>query len=164
MNRTRQIVGLIIFVLICFAAAGLGSLFTGAATGSGGWYATLPRPSWNPPSWVFGPVWTLLYTLMAIAAWWVWRKRGGVYAARVPLALFTIQLVLNAAWSIIFFGQHQAGVAFLDIVLLWLAILATMVAFWRVSPLAGWLFLPYFLWVSYASTLNYAIWQALAAR
>ncbi|HEX2948946.1 MAG TPA: TspO/MBR family protein [Armatimonadota bacterium] len=161
MNRTRQILVLILFLLICYAVAGIGSLFTTSTMGQSGWYATLPKPSWNPPNWVFGPVWTVLYTLIAIAGWLVWKTRGSVRAAAMPLALFTIQIILNGAWTIIFFGQHMPGIAFLDIVILWVFILLTMVVFWRIRPLAGWLFLPYLLWVTYASTLNYAIWQAM---
>lgn len=159
-NRLRSIYALVGFLLVTFAAAGVGSLFTTPATAPGGWYGTLPKPAWTPPSWVFAPVWTTLYLLMAVAAWRVWRTAGGFRAARAPLALYAIQLVLNAAWSIIFFGQRQVGVAMLDLALLWLAILATMLAFWRVDRPAGILLLPYLAWVSYASTLNYAIWQA----
>lgn len=158
MSTVAQVVGLILLLAACYAAAIFGALFTAPAIPT--WYALLPKPAWNPPSWVFGPVWTVLYTLIGIAAWLVWRHQGSVRAASVPLALFAIQLVLNAAWTIIFFGQHQPGAAFLDIVLLWLAILATMIVFWRIVPLAGWFFLPYLLWVTYASTLNYAIWRS----
>lgn len=159
MSHSRQIIGLVIFIAVCYVAAGIGSLFTIPATSTGGWYAALPKPPWTPPGWVFGPVWTLLYTLMGIAAWLVWRQRGSVRAAAAPLALFTMQLVLNVAWSIIFFGQRQPGIAMIDITLLWLAILATMIVFWKVHAVAGWLFLPYFLWVTYAATLNFGIWQ-----
>jgi len=160
MRRSFQILGLVVFLAVCFAVAGIGSLFTAAGM-MGRWFDALPRPSWNPPNWLFGPVWTVLYTLMAIAGWLVWRERGGLRQATVPMALFAIQLALNLGWTGIFFYQRAPGAAFGEIVLLWLAILATMIVFWRVKSLAGWLFMPYLLWVTYAATLNYAIWRAL---
>ncbi len=122
------------------------------------WYETLNKPSWTPPNWVFGPVWTTLYILMGVAAWLVWR-RGGFAAAALPLSLFLVQLALNAAWSGIFFSWHRPGLAFLEIVILWFAILATLVLFWREKPAAGWLLVPYWLWVGYAAALNGAIWR-----
>lgn len=161
MSRGAQLAGLAAFLFICYAAAGIGSLFTTPETSPGGWYETLPKPAWTPPNWLFGPVWTVLYSLMGIAAWLVWRTRGGVRAAAAPLALFTIQLVLNVAWSIIFFGQQQPDIAAVEIVLLWLAILATTIVFWRVTRIAGILFIPYLLWVSYAAALNLAIARAV---
>ncbi len=150
----RQVLGLIVFLLLCFMAAGIGSLFTMPAIAS--WYATLPKPAWTPPAWVFGPVWSALYTLMAVAAWLVWNQRG-VLRALLPLALFASQLVLNVLWSYLFFGLHRVGAAAVDIVFLWVAILLTLLAFGRVRPLAGWLLLPYLLWVTYAATLNFGI-------
>lgn len=125
---------------------------------AGPFYAKLVRPDWAPPASVFGPVWTVLYLLMGVAAWLVWRV-GGFQAARFALTLFLVQLALNALWSWLFFGWHRGALAFADIVLLWLAILATLVAFWRISLLAGVLLVPYFLWVSFAAALNYSIWQ-----
>lgn len=157
MTTTRRVIGLLVFLAACFAAAAIGSAANVSAIPT--WYAQLQKPAWNPPSWVFGPVWTVLYAAMAVAGWLVWKAQGSVRAAAGPLAIFTIQLVLNTAWSIVFFGQRQPMMAFVVIVLLWLSILATMLAFRRISTLAGWLFLPYLLWVTYASTLNYAIWQ-----
>lgn len=157
MSRTTQVIGLAIFLVVCFAAAAIGGSFTAPVTDSA-WYQQLPKPSWNPPNWVFAPVWTVLYTLMGIAAWLVWRRRG-LAGARVPLGLFTIQLVLNVGWTALFFGQREVGAAFAEIVLLWLAILATMVAFWRVQRAAGILFVPYLAWVTFAAALNYAIWR-----
>jgi len=159
MRASTQVIGLIVFLLICYAAAGIGAIFTTPAV-QGNWYAELYRPPWTPPNWVFGPVWTLLYTMMAIAAWLVWRKRG-VRGASIPLLLFGVQLALNVLWSVIFFGLRLPVLAAGEIVLLWLAILATLIAFWRVTPIAGWLMLPYLLWVTYASTLNFAIAAAL---
>ncbi|HEX8746647.1 MAG TPA: TspO/MBR family protein [Pyrinomonadaceae bacterium] len=143
-------------IAICFSAAGIGSLFTDPEIG--GWYARIEKPSWTPPNWVFGPVWSVLYLMMAVAAWLVWKEKGFAGAA-APLALFGAQLVFNALWSILFFGMHRMGLALLDIILLWSAILATLLSFWRVSPAAGALMIPYLLWVTYASALNYSIWR-----
>ncbi|MDH7568364.1 MAG: tryptophan-rich sensory protein [Armatimonadota bacterium] len=147
---------LVLFLLVCLAAGGIGSLFTTPAIP--GWYAGLNKPAWNPPNWLFAPVWTTLYLMMGTAAWLVWRK-AGLAGGSTALALFAAQLVLNSLWSILFFGMRQPGWAFAELVLLWAAILATMVAFWRLSPAAGWLLVPYLAWVTYASTLNFAIWR-----
>lgn len=152
---TRWLV-LALFVMICLAIAGLGAAWTNLSVGD--WYATLNKPSWNPPKWVFGPVWTTLYIMMAVAAWLVWRTKG-LADARVPLLLFGAQLCLNAAWSALFFGRRNPGIAFADIVLLWIAILATIVAFGRVSNLAAILLVPYLSWVSFAAALNWSIWR-----
>lgn len=124
----------------------------------GEWYATLRKPSWNPPAWVFGPVWTALYTMMAVAAWLVWR-RGGWAAQRRPLALFLVQLALNAGWTPLFFGLKSPGLALAEIGLLWLAIVGTLIAFARVSRAAAWLLAPYLAWVSFAAALNFALWR-----
>ena len=152
----RQSAALVLCVGVCFAAAAVGARFT--SPNVPGWYANLAKPSWTPPSWVFGPVWSVLYLLMAISAWQVWR-RTGLRTAMVPLALFGIQLVLNVAWSGLFFGLRRPGAALIEIVLLWVAILATMIAFRQRSALAGWLMLPYLAWVSFAVALNLAIWN-----
>ncbi len=124
----------------------------------GEWYASLRRPSWNPPGWVFGPVWTALYAMMALAAWLVW-KRGGFIQQRTALRLFLLQLALNAAWTPLFFGLHWPSVAFAEIVLLWLAIAATLAAFRRASRPAAWLLVPYLAWVSFAAFLNFTLWR-----
>lgn len=124
----------------------------------GDWYAALHKPSWNPPPWVFGPAWTFLYITMAVAAWLVWRE-GGWKAQRRALGLFIVQWFLNALWTPLFFGAHLPGVAFGEIVLLWLAIAATLVAFWRVKKAAGLLLVPYLAWVSFAAALNFSIWR-----
>jgi len=150
----RQLMALAFFVILCFGVAALGSRYTAASVGT--WYSTLQKPAWNPPSWVFGPVWSFLYLAMAFAAWLVWRQKG---FAGIGLSLFFGQLFFNFLWSLLFFGLQNPGLAMLDIVVLWVAIIITMVAFWRVTPVAGWLFVPYLLWVSYASTLNFAIWR-----
>jgi len=151
-----QWLALAAFVAVSFAAAGIGSLATTPAIP--GWYASLQKPAWTPPNWLFGPVWTLLYLSMAIAAWLVWRERG-FQGARLALALFAAQLVLNTLWSILFFGLRSPGAALVEIGVLWAAIFATMLAFWRVSHAAGWLMWPYLLWVTLAGFLNLAIWR-----
>lgn len=138
---------------LSFGAASLGALFI-----PGEWYASLAKPSWNPPGWVFGPVWTTLYMLMAVAAWLVWqRSEGGV--RRRALGLYLGQLMLNAAWTPLFFGLHLLGAALVEMLLLWVAIAATMVAFHRVHRLAAWLLAPYLAWVSFAAFLNFTLWR-----
>lgn len=154
-ERTRGI-GFILFILICLGAGGLGAIATTPEIDS--WYKTIEKPSWNPPGYVFGPVWTTLYAMMGVAAWSVWKPQGFT-AGAIPLTLFGLQLVLNVAWSWIFFGAHQPGWAFAEIVVLWLAIVATTVTFFRCSKLAGWLMVPYLAWVSFASLLNFTIWR-----
>ncbi|HYW80369.1 MAG TPA: TspO/MBR family protein [Thermoguttaceae bacterium] len=156
MQRAGQTIGLVVILAICFGAAALGSSAT--ASHLDDWYAALAKPSWTPPAWVFGPMWTVLYVCMAVAAWLVWRQRG-IVDARVPLALFLVQLAFNAVWSWLFFGLHNAGLAFVDIVLLLAAIVVTMVAFWRRSVLAASLLVPYLAWVAFAGVLNFAIWR-----
>lgn len=156
MNPTRQVWGLVVLILICFAVAGIGSVFTMPSIAD--WYAGLRKPSWTPPGWLFGPVWTVLYLSMAVAAWLVWR-RAGFSGAAVPLAAFGLQLALNLVWSIIFFSQHNIGLALVDIVLLWVAIVATIFAFRPISILAGWLLVPYLIWVTFAAALNFTIWS-----
>lgn len=155
MSTGRQVAGLVGWLVLTFAAAAVGSYFTASSVGD--WYRTLSRPPWTPPSWVFGPVWTVLYALMAVAAWLVWRQQGWA-GARVALGLYLLQLALNVGWSLVFFGLRLPGAAAAEIVVLWLAIVATMAAFWRRSPAAGWLLLPYLLWVSFATALNWSIW------
>lgn len=156
MSKTRQFPALLILVLINFAVAAFGGLATADAVPT--WYATLAKPAWNPPSWVFGPVWTLLYLLMALAAWLVWLRRAE-HEVMPVLSAYFFQLMLNASWSLIFFGLHEPGWAFGEIVVLWLAIALTLRAFGRVSRTAGWLFVPYLLWVTFAAVLNFTIWR-----
>lgn len=145
---------LILCILVCLGAAGIGSLLTTPALST--WYASLRKPSWTPPNWLFGPVWTILFIAMAIAAWLVWRKVGLTAA---PMQLFLLQLLLNVAWSALFFRLRSPGLAFAEIVMLWFVILATSIEFWRAIPAAGWLLLPYLIWVSYATALNFSIWR-----
>jgi tryptophan-rich sensory protein len=156
MNRWTRWIGLIVFLFICLGAGGLGAIATTPEID--GWYKTLAKPTWNPPDSVFGPVWTTLFIMMGVAAWLVWQREGFKTAA-LPLALFGFQLVLNVAWSWIFFSLHQPGWAFVEIVVLWLAILATTVPFFRCSKIAGWLLVPYLGWISFASVLNLTIWR-----
>ena len=148
--------GLIAAVLLCFAVAGVGGWVTTPSIP--GWYAGLAKPSWTPPDWVFGPVWSVLYLGMAVAVWLVWRQNG-FSGATVPMVLFGVQLALNGAWSWLFFGIHSPGAALVDLVLLWAAIAATTVTFWRRSIPAAILLVPYLVWVSFAGALNFAIWR-----
>jgi translocator protein len=151
----RQIAGLAGWLVVAFVAAAIGAA---ASVEAGSFYSQLVLPGWAPPSWLFGPVWTVLYALMGIAAWLAWRA-DGLRAARGALTLFLFQLALNALWSWLFFGWHRGALAFADIVLLWILIVATVIAFWGVRALAGALLVPYLLWVSFASILNYVVWQ-----
>ncbi len=151
-SGARSAIGLVAWILVCFGAGLFGALFE-----PGEWYAGLDKPSWTPPNWLFGPVWTLLYIMMGAAAWLVWRQPGK--QTRRALALFCVQLVLNAAWSWLFFGLHLPAVAMVEILLLSLAIAATIVAFQPLSRTAAFLLLPYLLWVSFASMLNFALWR-----
>lgn len=145
-----------VFLAVCLAAGGLGAMIT--TTELDGWYQTINKPSWNPPDAVFGPVWTTLFVMMAFASWLVW-KTAGLKGAKISLTLFAVQLLLNVAWSWIFFSRHQPGLAFLEIIILWLAILATTICYFRCSKIAGYLMLPYLGWVGFASVLNFAIWR-----
>lgn len=156
MKESVRGIGLVVFIAVCLGAGGLGAIATTPEIQ--GWYKSIDKPTWNPPDYVFGPVWTTLYVMMGIAAWLVW-KPSGFKSAAMPLTLFAVQLVLNIAWSWIFFGMHEPGWAFAEIVLLWLAIAATTAAFSRSSKIAGWMFVPYLAWVSFASLLNFAIWR-----
>ena len=153
MKTGRKAIGLAGWLLVSFAAAWIGSRYM-----PGEWYASLAKPAWNPPSAVFAPVWTVLYVLMGVAAWLVW-KRAGFRGAGVALTLFIVQLVFNALWSYLFFGLHDISAAFVDIVVLWAAILVVTVLFWRKVRTAGILMLPYLVWVGFASVLNFTLWR-----
>ena len=141
---------------VSLAAGFVGSLFTASSVST--WYAGLLKPALNPPSWVFAPVWTTLYVLMGIAAFLVWQHGWERREVRAALAVFAVQLALNALWSVVFFGWRAPGAAFMDILLLWLAIAATVSLFSKVSRTAAWLLAPYVLWVSFAMYLNVGIW------
>lgn len=151
----RQLLGLLGWLALCFAVSALGAV---ASLNAADFYARLTQPDWAPPGWLFGPVWTTLYAMMAVSAWLVWR-RGGFARQRVALTLFIVQLGLNALWSWLFFAWHLGGAAFVEVLVLWLAIAATLVAFWVVAPLAGALLLPYLAWVSFAAVLNFSVWR-----
>jgi len=155
MTRRHKIIALGVSVVACYAAAAIGGYATAGSVS--GWFQTIKRPSFQPPDWLFGPVWTVLYGLMAVAAWLVYVKTARVRS--IPMMLFAVQMVLNIAWSIIFFGLHRPGLAVIDIALLLAAIIATTIAFWRVSRPAGALMLPYLAWVMFASALNVSIWR-----
>ncbi|MFO1438736.1 MAG: TspO/MBR family protein [Verrucomicrobiaceae bacterium] len=146
----QQALALLGFIVLTFLAPA-----AGAFTPPGAWYNSIEKPSWNPPSWIFGPVWTLLYLGMAVAAWLVWKRSGSEHALR----LYVVQLALNAAWTPVFFGAHAMGAAFIVIVSMWIAIWLTLRAFWAVSRPAGLLFVPYLAWVSFASVLNFTLWR-----
>lgn len=152
----RNAVQLILAITVPLAVGGLSGLAT--ARGVASWYPTLAKPSFNPPAWVFGPTWTVLYILMGVALFLVWRQGLDTQGVRLALIAFGVQLMLNALWSIIFFHMQSPGWAFAEIILLWIAIIATLWAFWRVLPAAGWLLVPYLAWVSFAGVLNGSIW------
>ena len=147
---------LITAIIISELAGIIGSTFTFSAIPT--WYATLTKPALNPPSWIFGPVWTTLYALMGIAAFLVWRNGLDRKDIRKAITVFAFQLILNATWSIIFFGLQSPAFALMYIIILWLAIIWTMVLFYKISKPAMYLLIPYILWVSFATYLNYAIW------
>ncbi len=147
---SAQLLALVGFIVVTFCAPLLG-LFGKP----GAWYAALDKPSWNPPAWIFGPVWSLLYLMMAVAAWIVW-KRAGWHRA---LGLYLIQLALNAAWTPIFFGAHQLGWALMEISVMWFAILLTLCSFFRLSRPAAWLLVPYLAWTTFAAFLNFTLWR-----
>lgn len=141
------------WLALTFAAAA-----TGVFVSPGGWYSSLAKPPWNPPSWLFGPVWTLLYAMMAVAAWLVWRE-GGWKAQGRALGLYLAQWALNALWTPLFFGLRRPGLAFAEIIALDAAVLLTLAAFWRAKRLSGLLLVPYMLWVAFATVLNMVIWR-----
>ena len=148
---------LVISILIPLLVGVVAGSFT--ASGVDGWYALASKPSFNPPNWVFAPVWTTLYILMGIALFLVWRSNADRSVKHTALVLFAIQLALNFAWSFIFFSLQQTGRAFAEIILMWLTILLTIAWFGKISKTAAWLLVPYICWVSFASVLNYYIWQ-----
>ena len=161
--RVNNLAKLFIAVSVSELAGIIGSVFTISAIPT--WYAGLVKPALNPPAWVFGPAWTTLYALMGIALFLVWKQHSNILENvrmlrmwKIGIAAFFVQLFLNAIWSIIFFGLQNPGWALVDIVLLWLAILATIIAFYKISKPAAWLLVPYIAWVSLASYLNYMLW------
>ena len=161
MTTGRKLLGLLGWLALCFVAAAVGGL---ASVDAGSFYAQLDRPVWAPPGWVFGPVWTVLYTLMAVAAWLVWlqgqqRRHGHAPHTRAALLLFLAQLLANALWSWVFFAWRNGALAMAEVLLLWCLVAATTLVFWRVRTLAGVLLLPYLAWVSLAAALTFSVWQ-----
>jgi tryptophan-rich sensory protein len=154
-SSKKQALGLLAWLAVCFIVSAIGAV---ASVQARSFYGQLVRPEWSPPGSVFGPVWTALFTLMAIAAWLVWRQ-GGLRANRGALGLFLVQLGFNALWSWLFFAWKLGAWALADIALLWVLIGLTLVAFWQSNRLAALLLVPYLLWVSFAFALNYAMWQ-----
>jgi len=157
MTISNTPVKLIVCLVVVQLAGVVGSLFTTPAIPT--WFATLSKPSFSPPNWVFAPVWTILFLLMGVAAFLVWRSGWQKKKVKIALSIFCVQLVLNTFWSIIFFGWQNPQAAFVEIIFLWLAILVTIIFFAKVSRVAAWLLLPYILWVSFASVLNFSLWQ-----
>ncbi len=151
----QKFLGLAAWLVVSFAASAVGAVATICASE---FYGELMQPAWAPPAAVFGPVWTVLYALMGIAVWLVWQS-GGLQKQRVDIALFLAQLAVNALWSWLFFAWSLGALAFIDILFLIALVVATIVCFWRVRPLAGLLLVPYLLWISFAAALNYSIWH-----
>jgi benzodiazapine receptor len=154
--KSTIMIKLIVCLVLTFSAAFVGSIFTREAVPD--WYAALNKPFFTPPNWLFGPVWTILYLLMALSAFIVWQKGLINPAVRIALILYLIQLILNALWLVIFFGLKLPLLSFIEILLLWTAIGLTILAFARVAVLAALLLVPYILWVSFAAVLNFFIW------
>ncbi len=153
-SQKSSVLRLVLLLILCYAVAAVGSVWTVGQIPH--WYASLAKPSFSPPNWIFGPVWTLLYGLMAVAAWLAWKQPASALRGSALVAFF-VQLALNLFWSLVFFRNHLLLAGLVDILLLWAAILFTTVLFWRLRPLAGALLLPYLLWVGFASALNAAI-------
>ena len=154
--KPRDIWKLVVSIIACLAAGAIGSIFTREAIPT--WYATLEKPAFNPPNWLFAPVWTLLYIMMGVAAFLVWRKGLENKQVRVALIVFLVQLVLNALWSVVFFGLESPVYGLVVIAALWVAILFTVLKFYRISLAASVLMWPYLLWVTFAAVLNSSIW------
>jgi len=148
-------VKLIVSIVVCFAVAFIGSLFTTPNIST--WYAQLIKPPFTPPSWLFAPAWTALYLLMAVSAYLIWMKGLGNKEVRIALGAFLVQLILNGLWSVLFFGLRSPLLGAIEIVVLWAAILLTIVYFFRISKTAGWLLVPYILWVTFAAVLNFSV-------
>jgi tryptophan-rich sensory protein len=153
MMDASSLLALLAFIAPCFLAA-----LTGAFFRPGEWYERLKKPSWRPPNRIFAPVWSVLYLMIAVSGWLVWRERGFTGAA-LALTVYGVQLALNAAWTPLFFGLHRPGLGLVDIVLLWMSIVATIVLFWPIHLAAALLLVPYLAWVTFAAALNFALWR-----
>ena len=156
-NIGSEISAAVLTIAICLLVGFLGSVFTMPSIPT--WYAALDKPVFNPPNWIFGPVWTTLFILMGISAYLILRQGLSNRRVILALSLFVLQLLLNLEWSFIFFGRHNLPLAFAEIIFLWFAILLTIIYFYRLSKTAGWLLVPYLLWVSFAAVLNFVIWR-----
>lgn len=152
----KEILRLIVSIIVVFIAGAIGSIFTSPQITT--WYAALIKPSWAPPNWVFGPVWTTLYVLIGVALFLVWREGVNRKDVKIALLVFAVQLILNILWSVIFFGFNSLLGGLLTVIILWIAILANIIVFYKVSKLAGLLLVPYIAWVSIASYLNYSVY------
>lgn len=155
LSRGRDYAGLAAFLLLVAVVSAAGGWATSSSVGT--WYPGLVKPSFNPPAWLFGPVWTVLYAMIAVAGWRLWRRGGP--ASRLALTAWGVQLLLNLVWSFLFFGGRMIGAALVEIVVLLAAIAATIVLAWRVERAAAWLLVPYLAWVSFATLLNAALWR-----
>lgn len=153
----KNITKLIVSIIICQLAGFIGSVFTTPSIST--WYSTLTKPSFNPPNWIFAPVWTTLFLLMGISLFLVWREGKRKPGVRIAIIIFSIQLILNILWSFLFFGLKLPIAGFFEIILLWVAILITILEFYRISILSGILMIPYILWVSFATFLNFTLWK-----
>ena len=154
MNRVK-ILKLIASILICQGVGSIGALFTSPAIST--WYTTIQKPSFNPPNWIFAPVWTLLFLMMGISLYFVWNKGWEDKKIKIAVFIFSAQIALNIFWSLLFFGLQSPFYAFIEIIILWLAILLTIISFYKISKIATYLLLPYILWVSFAAVLNFSI-------
>jgi translocator protein len=148
---------LVISLLVPQITGASAALFT--VTGTGSWYQQIKRPEWNPPNWVFAPVWTLLYIMMGIAFFLIWKTNAPVEKKRTAMGLWAVQLFLNFLWSFIFFYKHHIGLAVAEILCLWIFIILTIFSFSKISKMAAWLLVPYICWVSFAGLLTYTIWN-----
>ena len=157
MNNLSLPLKIVIAVGICLAVGSASGLATASSIND--WYVTLNKPSFNPPNWIFAPVWTLLYIMMGVAAALVWEEGWEKPAVKNGLIFFGIQLLLNSLWTVLFFGLKQANIAFAEILILWVVLLLTILKFLKIRKVAGYLLIPYILWVSFATVLNGAIWQ-----
>ena len=155
--KAIDILKLVLSIIICLGAGFIGSIFTTPAIPT--WYATLKRPPFAPPNWLFAPVWTTLFVLMGISAFLVWRRGLNDPQVKIALGIFIVQLILNALWSVMFFGLRSPLAGLIDIAILWIAILLTILNFFKISTAAGLLLIPYILWVSFAAVLNFSIWR-----
>jgi len=154
-SASRQFIGLLAWVVLSFTAAAIGAV---ASADAGAFYQQLVRPGWAPPQWLFAPVWTVLYALMGVAAWLVWRAHG-FRQARAALAIFIVQLGVNALWSWVFFVWREGALAFAEVLLLWCLIVITAALFRRLHAVAAWLLVPYLAWVTFAAALTFSTWR-----